>query len=103
MAEKLTAQFVGGTGGTVEKVTEIVLSADNWYGGNGLWSQIVEVEEASPFSKIDLQPSADLLSALHSTALMAENNDGRVTVYAVGEKPASELIVQATITEVVRV
>lgn len=103
MAENLTARLVGGTGGTVVKATQIALPADSWYGGAGVWSQIVEVAEASAFSKIDLQPTTEQVNMLQSTALTTENVDGIITVYAYGDKPETDLTMQATLTEVVRV
>ncbi len=104
MAEKLTARLIGGAGGTVTKVTDIVMKVDSWHGGAGMWSQIVEVAEASPFSKIDLQPNTEQLLALQKsqTAMSAENADGIITVYAFGEKPREDMTLQATVTEIVR-
>ena len=103
MEEKLTARLIGGSGGAAVKVTEIVLPQENWYGGEGMWAQIVEVPEASPFSKIDLLPSAAQLALLHSTAMQAENAEGIITVHAFGKKPEGDLTVQAALTEVVSV
>ena len=103
MGENLTARLVGGTGGTITKVTDIVMLTDGWHGGEGVWTQIVEVEEASAFSKIDLQPTQKQLTKLQRTALTVENDEGVFTVYAYGDKPTSKLTMQATITEVIRV
>lgn len=104
MGEKLTARLVGGTGGTITKVTDIVMKVDSWYGGAGMWSQIVEVAEASMFSKIDLQPSAEQLLILQrlEAAMTVENAAGVITVYVTGNKPKTDITIQATITEVIR-
>ena len=104
MEKKLTARLVGGTGGTVTKIVEIVLPAANWYGGEGMWSQIVEVEAASPFSKIDLQPSAEQLLFLQKleAAMTVENAAGVITAYVTGNKPKTDITIQASITEVIR-
>ena len=104
MAEKLTARLVGGTGGTITKVTDIVMKVDSWHGGEGMWSQIVEVEAASPFSKIDLQPGAEQLLILQKieAAMTVENAAGVITVYVTGNKPKTDITIQASITEVIR-
>ena len=104
MEKKLTARLVGGTGGTVTKIVEILMPAANWYGGEGMWSQIVEVEAASPFSKIDLQPGAEQLLILQKieAAMTVENAAGVITVYITGNKPKTDITIQAAITEVIR-
>lgn len=104
MSEKLTARLVGGTGGTITKVTDIVMKVDSWHGGEGMWSQIVEVEAASPFSKIDLQPGAEQLLILQKleAAMTVENAAGVITVYITGNKPKTDITIQAAITEVIR-
>lgn len=104
MSDKLTARLVGGTGGTITKVTDIVMKVDSWHGGAGMWSQIVEVAEASEFSKIDLQPSAEQLLILQriEAAMTVENASGVITVYVTGNKPKTDITIQATITEVIR-
>ena len=104
MSEKLTARLVGGTGGTITKVTDIVMKVDSWYGGEGMWSQIVEVEAASPFSKIDLQPGAEQLLILQKleAAMTVENAAGVITVYITGNKPKTDITIQASIMEVIR-
>ena len=104
MSEKLTARLVGGTGGTITKVTDIVMKVDSWHGGEGMWSQIVEVEAASPFSKIDLQPGAEQLLILQKleAAMTVENAAGVITVYVTGNKPKTDITIQAAITEVIR-
>ena len=53
-------------------------------------------------SKVDLQPTAVQIVELQNNdiALMAENNDGVITVYALGGKPTVDYTMQALITEV---
>lgn len=104
MSVKLTARLTGGSGGTVTKVTDIVMKVDSWHGGAGMWSQIVEVAEASDFSKIDLQPSAEQLLILQKieAAMTVENAAGVITVYVTGNKPKTDITIQASITEVIR-
>lgn len=82
--------------GTVE------LLAANWVGEGNLYSQVVPVYGVTPKSQVDLTPSVEQLAIFHDKdlALVAENEDGVVTVYAIGQKPTSDYMIQVTITEV---
>lgn len=85
------------------KLTNISLPAANWTGDANPWSQVVNINGVTKNSKIDLQPSAHQLVALcdNDIALMAENDDGVIAVYALGGKPEVDYTMQALITEVV--
>ena len=87
------------------KHTTISLPAANWTGSANPYSQVVTVSGASANSKIDLQPTALQIVELQNTdiALMADNNNGVITVYALGGKPTVDYTMQALITEVVSV
>lgn len=67
--------------------------------------QVVTVQNAviTSNSKVDLQPSAEQLSVFHEKdlAFVAENHDGTIKVYCVGQVPKNEYNLQCTITEVV--
>ena len=82
--------------GTVE------LLANKWTGSNNLYSQVVSVEGVTENSQVDLTPSVEQLVAFYQKdlALVAENEDGVVTVYAIGQKPTNDYVIQVTITEV---
>jgi hypothetical protein len=82
--------------GTVE------LLANKWVGSNNLYSQVVSVEGVTENSQVDLTPSVEQLVAFYQKdlALVAENEDGVVTVYAIGQKPSNDYTMQVTITEV---
>ena len=66
--------------------------------------QVVTVQNAvvTPNSKVDLQPSAEQLSIFHQKdlAFVAENEDGNVRVYCVGQVPQNDYTIQCTVTEV---
>lgn len=81
--------------------TEISLPADAWEGEDGLYSQVVAIEGVTEYSAVDLRPSAEQLSMFDAQAfaLVAENEDGTVTVYAKGDKPETDYVIQVTITE----
>ena len=98
-----------GGGGTVvdptimrPKIAMISLPASGWVGADGLYSQIVEVEGATENSQVDLTPSIEQLAIFHEKdlAFVTENEDGVVTVYALGDKPQNDYTMQVTITEV---
>jgi hypothetical protein len=49
-----------------------------------------------------LTPSAEQLAIFHEKdlAFVTENVDGVVTIYAIGDKPLNDYVIQATLTEV---
>ena len=92
-----------GRGGAAVKLTEVVLLASAWKGGESPYFQVVEVEGVSVNSMVNLQPSVDQLEIFHEKdlAFSTENDGGVVTVYAIGDKPTNDYTIQATIMEVV--
>ena len=89
----------GGAGGTAGKLTNITLPVANWKGGESPYYQVVDVEGVSVNSKVEFQPSAEIFYN-KAIAMTAVNEEGVVTVYAIGDKPTDDYILQATITEV---
>jgi hypothetical protein len=87
------------------KITTITLPASGWTGEASPWSQIVTINSATANSKIDLQPTAEQIDEMQDSdvALMAENDNGMVTVYALYSKPTVDYTMQALITEVLEV
>lgn len=90
----------GGGGGSAAKLRNITLPAANWKGGESPYYQVVEVEGVSVNSKVELQPSAEIFYN-KVMAFTAVNEEGVVTVYAIGDKPTDDYIIQAEITEVI--
>ena len=90
---------------TGSKVTigVVDLLASKWVGGNNLFSQVVTIDGVTPYSQIDLTPSVDQLAVFHDKdlAFVTENEDGVVTVYAIGDKPLNDYTMQVTIKEVI--
>lgn len=80
----------------------IELLADKWVGDTSPYSQVVEVPGATEFSQVDLTPSVEQLAIFHDKdlAFVTENEDGVVTVYAIGDKPLNDYTMQVTIKEV---
>lgn len=87
------------------KPISVTLYSDKWeQASDDRWYQIVTVENATitPNSKVDLQPSAEQLDIFHEKdlAFVAENEDGNVSVFCVGQVPTNDYTIQATVTEV---
>lgn len=97
---ELSGPFSGG--GSSAKLVEITLPFINWKGAKSPYSMIVAMEGLSMRSRIDLWPSVSNLERLCSmgTGLCTENDNGAVTVYALGNKPDEDITIQASITEV---
>lgn len=84
------------------KCTTITLSASAWTGDTNPYSQVITINGIDVNSKVDLQPTAYQIVEMQNNdiALMAENDNGVVTVYAIGGKPTVDYTMQALITEV---
>lgn len=84
------------------KISELTLLAAAWVGEGNLYHQVVDVEGATENSQVDLTPSVDQLLVFYEKDLtfVTENEDGVVTVYAIGQKPTNDYTIQVTITEV---
>lgn len=93
-----------GSFGSLVKVVEIVLTADNWKNANSPFFQNITVDGVSINSKVDLQLTPEQIASVFADGfcLTAVNDSGSVIVYAVGNKPASDITINATITEVVK-
>lgn len=85
----------------------ITLYADSWVQGAGetMWYQEIVVANATvtPNSKVDLQPSPEQLYIFHEKdlAFVAENDEGKVTIFCIGQKPMNDYTIQVTVTEVI--
>ena len=81
----------------------VELFANKWVGGENLYSQVVSIAGVTPNSQVDLTPSVEQLVIFYEKDLtfVTENEDGVVTVYAIGQKPENDYAIQVTITEVV--
>lgn len=87
---------------TSSKTSTISLSASNWTTATNVYSQVVTVAGATTNSKVDIYPTPEQLVELQNAgiALVAVNEDGVVTVYAINNKPTSDYDMQVTLTEV---
>lgn len=89
-------------GGSSARIGEVKLLASKWTGEGHFFSQVVSIEGVTKNSQVDLTPSVEQLAVFYEKdlAFVTENEDGVVTVYAIGQKPQNDYTIQVTITEV---
>ena len=88
--------------GNAPKIGYVTLLGDDWVGEDNLYHQVVTIEGVTENSQVDLTPSVEQLLTFYNKDLsfVTENEDGTVTVYAIGQKPTNDYTIQVTITEV---
>lgn len=92
-----------GSGGSSSKLSSVTILASEWVDvAESLYAQVVNIEGTTDHSKVDLLPSVEQLAIFHNkdVTFVTENEDGVVTVYAIGEKPTMDYTMQVSITEV---
>ena len=84
------------------RVAEVELLSASWVGEESPYSQVVAIDGVTPYSQVDLTPNIEQLNIFYDKDLsfVTENENGVVTVYAMGDKPANDYVIQVTITEV---
>lgn len=89
-------------GNAAAKIGEVTLLASAWRGRGNLYSQVVSIDGVTASSKVDLTPDVEQLVVFYEKDLtfVTENENGIVTVYAIGQKPTNDYTIQVTITEV---
>ena len=85
------------------KITFVTLSAAQWVGTNGHYTQVVNIAGISKNSKVDLNPTVEQLNIFHNKDItfVVVNDNALITVHCIGQKPTNDYTIQATITEVV--
>ena len=89
-------------GGSTVTISYVELLSERWVGESSPYSQVVEIDGVTPYSQVDLNPSVEQLTIFHDKdlAFVTENDGGVVTVYAIGDRPANDYVMQVSITEV---
>ena len=89
---------------TSHTIKYIDLLSNAWMGDISPYSQVVEIEGITENSQVDITPDADQLEIFRNKDLgfVAENENGVVTVYSIGDMPQNDYTIQVTITEVAR-
>lgn len=95
-------QILGSLSRSSARIAYVDLFATNWIGDSSPYSQVVEIDGITENSQVDLTPSIEQLVVFYEKDLgfVTENDDGVVTVYAIGQKPENDYTIQVTITEV---
>lgn len=101
-AKKYIDSTIAANSAAPARLSGITLLASAWAGSSGLYSQVVAIEGITEYSKVDLLPSIEQLAVFHEKdlAFVTENEDGVVTVFALGDKPTNNYTMQVSITEV---
>lgn len=89
--------------GSAARVAEVHLPAASWVAStSNYYSQVVDIPGITENSQVDLTPSVEQLNVFYDKdlAFVTENEDGVVTVYAIGQRPENDYTIQVTITEV---
>lgn len=86
------------------KPVSVTLYANKWQkASDDRYYQVVTVTNATitPNSMVDLQPDSTQLCTFHQKdlAFVAENEDGVISVFCVGQVPTNDYTIQATVTE----
>ena len=84
------------------RTVSVSLPASKWTGTDGVYSQVVSIDGTTPYSKVDLQPSVEQLYIFYEkdVSFVAENDNGTITVFCIGQVPQNDYVIQATVTEV---
>ena len=92
-----------GSVGSSGKITQVTLPAANWKNATSPYFQTVEVAGVSESSLINIQATKEQVAkmCIEGTALHMENDAGTVTAWAIGNKPAEDMVLQVSLTEVV--
>jgi hypothetical protein len=83
------------------RIVTITLAATWNQDAEGKYSQTIALDGITSRSRLDLQPSADMLAEFKQLGVVfvTENNAGTITVYSVGNMPSKAYTMQATIVE----
>ena len=95
-------QILGSFSKPTARIANVDLLAANWIGSKNPYSQVVEIDGVTENSQVDLTPSIEQLVIFYEKDIgfVTENDNGVVTVYAIGQKPENDYTIQVTITEV---
>lgn len=92
--------------GSSAVIGEVELLASNWVKSdlseNLYYQENVNIAGVTENSQVDITPSVEQLVIFYEKDLtfVTENDGGNVTVYAIGQKPENDYVIQVTITEV---
>ena len=81
---------------------EVAVFANKWEGETSPYRQIVTIPGVTNYTQIDVTPTAAQFELMRGRelAFLAENENGVVTMKAIGEKPTNDYVLQVTLHEV---
>lgn len=92
------------SGASTTRITDVELLASAWEDTElpYLYAQVINIPGTTEFSQVNLNPSVEQMSIFYEKNLsfITENEDGVVTVYAIGQKPMNDYVIQTAIREV---
>ena len=83
------------------RIVTVELTVDWSQASDGKYSQTIALDNVTANSRLDLQPTADMIAEFKQLGLtfVTENNGGTITIYSVGNMPTKSYTMQATIVE----
>ena len=91
-------------GASTTRIADVELLASAWEDTElpYLYAQVINIPGTTEFSQVNLNPSVEQMAIFYEKNLsfMTENEDGVVTVYAIGQKPMNDYVIQTAIREV---
>ena len=84
------------------RLTNVNIIASGWQGTSSPYFQRITCNGVNTKSMVELRPSPEQIEVLQEDeiSLMAVNNDGLVTIYAIGDKPSYNITMQVIITDI---
>lgn len=96
-----------GAGSSTATKDSITLAAANWITSDdeSHYTQAVELDGITSNTKVDLDPTPEQLVSLinDGVSMCAINENGSITIYAIGDKPTSDMTISVIKSEVVYV
>lgn len=86
----------------IPKETEVILPLSAWVGTESPYTQVVAINGITSNTRVDLVPTPEQLVIWENKNLTfsTENENGVVTVFAIGDKPQNDYIIDVVLTEV---
>lgn len=87
----------------VTRITFVELTAAAWEGSESPYAQVIDIPGVTENTRVDLQPTVEQLTTFRQkeVAFTTANIGGEITVYAIGDKPQNDYVIQASLTEVI--
>ena len=84
-----------------KKIINISIPAASWV-GTGPYSQTLQINSATPSTKFDIQADSDTMTTILSKGycMSIKNDNGQITIHAIGTKPTVDLNIQLLAMEV---